>query len=350
MTSNKKIKKTPPNEMVNSVQGDLFSQFLTNDKNNSSLSNTIEVWENVPKYFFTRSQISKLRTKDGHADPFTWEYEHEGAQFSVEIQPALIKQPNGRWKAYFPSSTEELVEEALKRIFTKQNLGIHLAKDQESWVRFSLSLIKSELAAHNKDRDRNEIKHALEVMSKTSIRIFREGKEQYTGSLIQDLVTVNRKDYEESGCEALHAARFPVFISMAINNLKYRQFNYKSLMLCKLPLSRWIYKKLINRFTNANVENSYHFKFSTLQRDSGLLQQTKQRNNRDKVTAALTELIEIKVIDRYEATEKKKGNAVIEVVYKLYPTSKFVSEQKASNKRAKDNETKADMLSLSVDK
>jgi hypothetical protein len=36
----------------------------------------------------------------------------------VTIQPALIKQKDGSYKAFFSSVTEELIEEALKKILT----------------------------------------------------------------------------------------------------------------------------------------------------------------------------------------------------------------------------------------
>jgi len=68
----KKVEKQSPVLLIKSPQYDLFSQFVTNDE--SEVSNTTEVWESIPKYFFTPRQVEKLRTSTGHADPYKWAY------------------------------------------------------------------------------------------------------------------------------------------------------------------------------------------------------------------------------------------------------------------------------------
>ncbi|SMG64135.1 conserved hypothetical protein, partial [methanotrophic bacterial endosymbiont of Bathymodiolus sp.] len=113
-----KQKKMPPSKAIKSIQYDLFSQFLTNDPD--SVSNTVELWESIPKYFFTPAQVEKLRTPTGHADPYEQPYSYKNMDCIVTIQPALIKQKDGSYKAFFSSVTEELIEEALKKILTDQ--------------------------------------------------------------------------------------------------------------------------------------------------------------------------------------------------------------------------------------
>jgi formyltetrahydrofolate hydrolase len=58
-----------------------------------------------------------------------------------------------------------LVEEALKKIFTDQQFGIHNPQKTESWVRFTLGMIQKELKNRGRSRDKKQIKHAIEVMS-----------------------------------------------------------------------------------------------------------------------------------------------------------------------------------------
>ena len=322
-------KKKPPPEIVKSVQYDLWGQFVTNDV--SQVSNTVEIWESIPKYFFTPRQVEKLRTETGHADPYEWPY-MEG---KVVIQPALIK-INGKYKAFFPSVTEELVEEALKKVFTDQQYGLHNphSNDPESWVRFTLRMLYKELKARGKTRSIAEIKHSIEVMSSCIIVVYSGKKEIWRGAILQDLVTVGREEYIE-GTDSHHVARLPLFISHSINRLEYRQFNYDRLMTCKEQLSRWIYKRLINRYKQANYMNDYHFMYSDL-KNSGLLQQSTETDNRKKALSALNELTKKGVISRFEIEEKKEGRKIIDVKYTVYPTSDFVAEQKAANKRAKD--------------
>ena len=80
--------KTPPEKYIKSLQLDLFSQFVTND--GSSVSNTVETWESIPKYFLTERQAKKIRSKDGLSEPFEWNYSEKN-NFTVRVQPALIK-------------------------------------------------------------------------------------------------------------------------------------------------------------------------------------------------------------------------------------------------------------------
>lgn len=326
-------KKTPPDSPIESVQFNLFGQFITNNKR--EVSNALEVWETIPKYFFTAKQMENLRTADGLASFYKYEYEHNHVPCAVKIQPALIEQENGKAKAFFPSVTEELVEEAIKKIFTDQQYGIHDPDKTESWVKFSLSMVYKELKSKGRTRSYTEIKKAIEVMSSCVITFYSDHQEVWKGTILQDLVTVNRDEYRAKP-ESLHAARLPFFISQSINRLDYRQFNYQRLMSCNEQLSRWLYKQLINRFRQASMINHYHFMYSSIARSSGLLQQGKAGNNRRKMKAALDELVKQDVLLDYQAEARYEGRKVVDVKYTLKPSMSFVREQKAANKRASD--------------
>ena len=329
MEENKKNKKTPPSKEIKSVQFDLFASFVSN--NVDAVSNTIEIWEKIPKYFFTARQIEKLRPKTGQPDPYKWTYEESGKEYSVVIQPALLEQEDGSYKAFFPSSTEELVEEALKRILTQQNYGIHNPTKHETWVKFSLSMLAKELKKIGKGRTRPQIKQAITVMSRTVITLYRGKKELWSGNILQDLVTVDRDEYLED-TSAYHVARLPLFVSHAIDRLQTRQFNYERLMGCNEQLSRWIYKRLINRYIQAGIGNDYHFMYSDLE-NSGLLQQSRETDNRKKVISALNELKKQEVIRRYIVNEKLEGRKIKDIKYTIEPSYVFITEQKAANKR-----------------
>lgn len=337
--------KQPPKKAIKNYQYDLFSQFVTNDK--SKVSNTVELWESIPKYFFTPSKVQKLRNEMGYAAPYKWSYFYNGKPCMVKIQPALIEQKDGTYLASFPSVTEELIEESLKKVFTDQQSGIHDPSTMESWVRFTLKMVQKELKSRGRSRSITEIKHAIEIMSSCILTFYSDGVEIWKGSILQDLVTVGRKEYE-ADTDAHHIARLPLFFSLSINGLEYRQFNYDRLMDCNEQLSRWIYKRLINRFKQASLMNDYHFMFSDL-KSSALLQQATEGKNRIKVSSALDELIKCGVLARYKTEDHKQGRIISDVKYTVYPTSDFVREQKAANKRGNQNQTRAMAFQL-VDK
>jgi hypothetical protein len=197
-------------------------------------------------------------------------------------------------------------------------------------------MVLKELASRGRDRNINQIKHAIEVMSSCVITLSKDKKEIWKGSILQDLVTVGREEYL-ADTDAQHIGRLPLFISHAINQLEYRQFNYDRLMSCDEQLTRLIYKKLINRYRHANFINNYHFMYSDL-KSTGLLQQSREIDNRKKVLSALDELKEKNIIASYETDERKKSRAITDVKYIIYPSNEFISEQKAANKRNSDSD------------
>lgn len=325
----RRAKKKPPTRSVQSTQFDLFAQFVANDA--SEVSNAVEIWETIPKYFLTPRQVEKLRTQNGHANPIKWSYTDD---MEIKIQPALVEQSDGRFLAFFPGVTEELVEEALKKILSDQRFGMHLPDHQETWVRFSLQMIKRELQAKNRSRSIDEIKHAVEVMASCVLTLSKDGKEIWKGSILQDLVTVGREEFLHDS-NALHVARLPLFISQAINQLDYRQYNYQHYLQCSEQLARWLYKQLIHRYRQASDSNMYHFLYSTLARNSALLRQTRPVDNRRKVISALDELKRRKILRSYQAQMEKHGSKIIDVKYTIKPTLEFINEQKAANRRDK---------------
>lgn len=332
MTPRKTLKK-PLSAPRHSVQYDLFSQFVSN--NAAEVSNAVEIWDNIPKYFFTPQQVSKLRSSSGHADPFEWSYTLDGKEFSVRVQPSLIEQDDGSYKAFFPGATEELVEEALKKILADQNYGLHDPAQSETWVRFTLNMVRRELKQRGRARSVVEIKQAIEVMASSVLSVYVNGKRRWKGTILQDLVTVGRDEYLADS-EAHHRARLPLFISRSINHLEFRQFNLDRLLSCDEQLSRWIYRKLIHRYKQASLFNDYHFNFSTIADHSGLLQQGRPADNRRKVRNALEELKERGVVMTYDEAPLLEGRKVIDARYTVKPTSHFITEQKAANKRSTD--------------
>lgn len=337
--------KQPPSTPIKSVQYDLFTQFVTNDP--SEVSNAVEIWDSIPKYFMTRAQTEKRRTEHGHADPVEWHYRYNNQEFTVTIQPALLKQDDGSYKAFFPSVTEELVEEALKKILSDQTYGLHDVNKSETWVRFTLQMIRKELKARRRSRNGVEIKHAIDVMNKCNVTVSKGKKEVWSGAILQDLVTVGREEYLADS-DAHHIARLPLFISHSINQLRIRQFNLDRLMACDEQLARWIYRKLIHRFKHASVTNTYHFSYESVLAESALLQQSRDNDNRRKIRTALEELKVRGVLMFYSEALKKDGRKVVDAIYEVRPTSDFMREQKAANKRESDGRDKAASAGLNL--
>ena len=316
------------NRAIKSIQYDLFSQFVTNDPEN--VSNTVELWESIPKYFFTPAQVEKLRTPTGHADPYKQPYSYKGMDCTIAIQPALIEQEDGSHKAFFPSVTEELIEEALKKILTDQNYGIHDPNKAETWVKFSLRMVEKELKKRGKSRNIAQIKQAIQVMSGCVLMLSKDKKELWKGTILQDLVTVDREEYIEDS-SSLHAAKFPLLISHAIDKLEYRQFNIDRLMSLNTQLSRWLYKRFVHRYKQASMIDTYHFMYSNVKAESRYLEVKAERYNRKKMIDALEELKGQGVLMAYGVQKVKEGRKIVDVKYTVTASLDFRTEQKAAN-------------------
>lgn len=325
------------------LQYDLFTQFFGKPEN---LSNTIELWDALPKYSFTAKMQAIKRDANGRLPVYQRSIEYRPAPkadnptlvCTLTIQPASIM-TDGKRIDFYPSNDEEIIEEILKKIFTDQAHGLHDSRRAESWVRFSLHMIRTELARRGRTRSLNEIKQSLEIMSKTVLDVTIEGrgarKALYTNPILNDLTRVTRADLADDP-KVLWTARLPGLVSASINNLNYRQFNYAILMSLKSPLARWLHKRLSHEYTNAHLTHPYRILYSTIDRDSGLLHNCRISANVKTVEAALDELRQQHVLLFWEAERRNRGQAIADVLFTLTPAPEFVTEVKAANARAGD--------------
>lgn len=336
-------KKAPP-APVKSAQFDLFTSFFGDSKD---LSNTIELWDAIPKYCVSQKQQNHLRDEKGNLPVHKQEFEYRptahgnpiAVQCRVTIQPASIENTDGTFTQYYPSTDEELIEEVLKKIFTDQQYGIHAPAQNESWVRFSLYMIREELKARGKTRSLPEIKKSLEILARSVYAVQIEGptakKLAYENTILGNMTRTTRADYLED-TKALWCAQLPALVSKSINELTYRQFNYATLMSLSTPLARWIHKRLSHNYINAGLMQPYNILFSSIQRDSGLLHHIRPAGNIKTLEAALEELKVKNVLWWFKKDARKQGRGVQDVLYTLQPTSDFISEIKAANARQRD--------------
>ncbi len=115
------------------------------------------------------------------------------------------------------------------------------------------------------------------------------------------------------------------------------QFNYEKYMELSMQLSRWVYKQLINRFTNASIINSYHIALTKIEAKSALLQMVNTRDKRIQCEKALKELKDLDVIRDWSVENTHMdGRKITDVVYDLLPHPGFIADQKATNARLRD--------------
>jgi hypothetical protein len=337
-------RKTSPDSLDVNKQYDLFTTFFGKDKRD--LSNTIELWDAIPKYAVSPRQQNARRDDNGRLPVHVQEFEYRpshGEPVTVtcrlKVQPASIEVNPGQFVDFYPSTDEELIEEVLKKIFSDQQYGMHSAEAHESWVRFTLYMIRKELKNREKTRSLDEIKRSLEIMSRAVYEIEFQGQSKglkYTNPILNDLTRITRDDYKQDP-NAMWTARLPALVSKSINDVTYRQFNYATLMSLPTPLARWFHKRLSHRYTNAGILHPYHIRYSTIERDSGLLHHSRTSANRKAVDDALNELIQRNVLLNVSSDVQREGREVVEVLYVLHAHPDFVAEVKAANARQRDH-------------
>jgi hypothetical protein len=124
-------------------------------------------------------------------------------------------------------------------------------------------------------------------------------------------------------------------VTRSIDQLAYRQFDYATLMALPTQLARWLHKQLSIKFTFASLfGNPFEMRYSTIKRDSNMLNCQRERDNRCEVDNAFAELVKNGVLREVQKHDVIEGKGkVVDVIYLLYPTPEFVKEAKAANKR-----------------
>lgn len=342
--ANKTLKDQPPTAMLESDQYDLFTTFYKT-AGVTDLSNNIHLWDSIPKYYVSAKEQSKLRTVEGFLENLRRDFEVRGvspdevANCSVEIQAARIE-INGEMKSLYPGETEELVEKVLRKIFEDSNYGIYEEEKKNSWVKFSVNMIREELKKQQKSRSHKEVKQALDVLASCTITFFLDGEEIYKDSIISSLIKVDRSKYQEDGLSQW-ACKLPMMISSAIESGRYSQYDYGLDMSLNTPLARWLHKQLSSRFINADQSNHYDFWFNSIKQNTGFLDSGNPQNQRRKIEKALEELIQANVIlHKADVKQFKNGRVITNIRYRVKATEHFIKTMKANNARINETEKK----------
>jgi hypothetical protein len=341
-TAKKKPPVPPKPEDFRSRQMDMFRNLLCNtDAERNSLSNVFDLWDSIPRYVVSRQQQEKWR-KAGtfpllHEVPF----HYRGRELMATIQPASVKGCDGVVRSYFPSANEELIEDVLRKIAADQNNGYYDPREKRGGVVFTLHMVRKELSRRGHGRTYKEINLSLEIMARsvivTSMADGKEGEFTSNSLYLNNLFRVSKGKLAEDP-DSKWFADFHPFASRAFDELTYRQFNYARLMGHKSQLARWLNKVLSLKYLNASPLRPFEMRFSTIMRDSGLLNgYALQRLAVAAVDAAFEELKDCQppllgCKPGKKVIEGKRGK-ILDVVYTLYPSREFMGEVKAASKR-----------------
>jgi hypothetical protein len=117
----------------------LFQSFLcNNEEERDCLSNAIDLWDSVPRYCISRKAMAKQRINGRFLNEHQAQFQHRGRTYTRTIFPALVTDLDGVKRYFYPSATEELVEDALRKLAIEQQAGYFDQPNYRSGVVFSL--------------------------------------------------------------------------------------------------------------------------------------------------------------------------------------------------------------------
>jgi hypothetical protein len=305
----------------------LFELLLPQER---GLSNTIELYDFIPKYHWGKVQ----RIGGEFLRAIEREFECRGQHYKVKIRPASIEDKDGVERYYFPSKREEIVEDALRK-FVAEGQGVFL--DDAARVTFSLYQLTEELKKNGHSYNKNEIKDALLICARTNITVTSEdGSTILVSNIFETLGLQTRENWQQSGEKSRAFVRFNSLVSKSIKSRTFRQINYEKVMSYKTVIARQLHKRMSHHYIQASIAHPYHILLSTIIRDFGLTEYSRLRDNLRDAEIALEEMIEKQVLLSYKTEkvlENSKRNKLLDAKFILIPNPNFAGDIIRANKK-----------------
>jgi hypothetical protein len=297
--------------------------FIREDEDQQRYSQSIELYDAIPKYFWSKSKIQ--RDENGNLPTIEREFQHRGATYTVQINPARID-----GKEYYPSIREELVEDALRKIATE---GRAERIKTRIGLQFTLYELRKELKTTGHTYSNSQLKEALEICSGTNLKLIcksRNDKVMLKQNIFPLYVSAEREEWLKT--KARFIVEFNTLVTQSIEAQTYRQINYERSMKLSNSLARWLHKRMSHNYRQASTfENSYTITLTTIIRDSGITLRKRLSDCRKYARKALEELKQQQVIWQWNEEETKEGRKLVNVKFELKPSNIFSGEMKRAN-------------------
>ena len=293
-------------------------------------SNTIELYDAVPKYFWGRIS-AKERIGGRYLNILKREFEFRNKSFTVKITPARLMDKRGFERDFYPGKREELVEDALRKMACD---GKGLLLDDQVAVVFSLHQLQKELKNMGHTYSIKQIKDAILVCQKSNLSLESDDGNTIVSFQIFETVGLRTlKDWKEKGNKTKCFVRFNTLVTQSIKNCTFRQLNYKECMTYKKNLARWLHKRMSHLYIQAGWNNSYSIMLTTIIRDSGIKRYTKLKDNLCEVRKCFDEMIKKNVLSGVKEEKRYSGRKIIDVKFTLKPGYSFIRDMVRANKR-----------------
>jgi hypothetical protein len=309
----------------------------------SHYSNSIEFYDFIPKFVY-----KKVKREDNTILPIiAREFEHRNTQWTVKINPAYLEAKEGVVRGFYPTRREQFVLDALIKLACHDGYGVEL--DGRFSVRFKMSDLYKELAAHGHTYSYDQIKESLNVMRSTKLDLacWTGGKwrVEYSINMFDAIGVVSRGN--ETDGDTFCYVRFNEIIEKCVKDKTYRLVNYAQSMEYVSVIAQHLHKRLSHHFTQAHVEENFTMHVSRMIRDFGLTESIQFRENIQQVKEALEEMRKANVVEKYRIeivygykekdregkliTKQKTKPHVVDAKVSIWVTDGFTEEVKIAN-------------------
>lgn len=300
----------------------LFS--LLDPRKESNYSNTVELYDFLPKYVWGKSN----RINERFLESVERDFECRGKKYSLTLHPARVK-TDGVQKEFYLSKREEIVEDALRKIAV---FGEAVYLDKKIGMSFSIYQLQKELKKSGHSFSRQQIVESLNILANTRIVLTCHDDDQvWTFSPIE---TLGFKGINE---ETHTFVRFSALVTKSIDENTFRLYDYQKVMSYKNVIARQLHKRIGHHFTQANFAQKYEISLTTLLRDFGLKPAASLHSNLEDVKEALEEMKNGGTIMSYTLGEPTldagRRNKLVNIKISIVPSVQFLSEIRKGNEK-----------------
>lgn len=329
-------KKNPENEFQLSLLDEDYQYlFGFQQKPGGRHSNTIELYDALPKYVYGRRPPKDQERLDSILRAFNF----RGKEFSLQITPARLKDPDGVERDYFPGKIEELVEDALRKLAAEGN-GV-MQSDGYS-AKYSYYQIQKELKRVGWSYSITQIARALEICAGTIITVTGEFEDTIIDGrspMFERITRRTRKDWKRHGKDSLAVVKFHDLVTRSIKSMSFRQIDYDTSMALQDNLARRIHKRMSHMYIQASFSEQYTIGVERVFEDAGMKLHKVMNNNYSRLEKALSELKRMEVVLGWKKVKKimdpQNPRRVQNIHVAITPHPKFISEVKKANDRQK---------------
>ena len=347
MSSKKEIVHGNGEGPEKSLQLALFEILDTVD---SEYSNTIELYDALPKFVWSSTDVNKTKN-----NVITRQYKSRGNNYEVKLKPAVIERRNPSTGETFsalvyPGPREEIIEEALRKFAVNGHAFESEGEDKGVGVFFTVSMLRKELSRTGHSYSHQEVLEALDVMSSAVVEVSLgtkgKGRDAVRGNMLNNLMLTSRDQYQENSATKCYATFHPL-VTQGIRRQQFRLYDYSVSMALKSDLARYMFKRLSHYWAQAALDAPYGFKLVTFLSSTPRGLSEKMKDNLRAVRNALKVLVEGDVImpEWHEVLIKDPNDkrVTINAEFALRPTQTFVKHMMKANKRKSDIRARAEL-------